>query len=121
MARYAWSADGGGGAAGVRKGSKRTTARFCLALQLHFRSEVCLLSCGLMGASPERPCDDMGGMDLLPCEAGGDAADFLHRPADQLAVLRLSDRIVFGGSGGRMLARWRMTAIIAKASITSET
>ena len=92
-----------------------------LALQLHFRSEVCLLSCGLMGASPERPCDDMGGMDLLPCEAGGDAADFLHRPADQLAVLRLSDRIVFGGSGGRMLARWRMTAIIAKASITSET
>ena len=92
-----------------------------LALQLHFRSEVCLLSCGLMGASPERLCDDMGGMDLLPCEAGGDAADFLHRPADQLAVLRLSDRIVFGGSGGRMLARWRMTAIIAKASITSET
>jgi len=74
-----------------------------------------------MSTSPERPCDDMGGKNLLPCEARDDPADFLHRPPDQFAVLRLADRIVFGGSEGGVLADTRITAIIAKASITSET
>ncbi len=42
------------------------------------------LSCdGLMGSSPERPCDDVGGLDASFCEADGDTADFLNRPTDQ--------------------------------------
>ena len=61
----------------------------------------------------------MGGMNLLSCKAGGDAADFLHRPPDQFAVLRLADRIVFGGCKGGVLADTRITAIIANASIAS--
>ena len=82
---------------------------------------MCLLGYGLMSASPERQCNDMGGMNLLRCEAGGDAPDFLYRPADQLAVLRHADRIFFWGSKGRVLVRLGRTAIIANASITSET
>jgi len=42
-------------------------------------------------------------MNVLSCEACGDASDFLHRPSDQLAVLCLERRIVFGG--GMALAR----------------
>jgi hypothetical protein len=38
---------------------------------------------GLMGASPERPSDDMGGLDAALSEAHGDATDFLDRPADE--------------------------------------
>ena len=58
-----------------------------------------------MSASAERPRDDMGGMNFLPHEAGGDAAAFLHRPPDQLTDFRLADGIVFGGCEGRELAR----------------
>ena len=72
---------------------------------------------GLMGASPERPCDDVGGLDAPLRELYGDAADFLDRPADQ-------ERLVEAGLvflGGPTLARCRMTAIMAKTSMTSET
>lgn len=58
-------------------------------------------------------------MNSLSCEAGGDATDFLGRPADQLPVLRPERRIVFGG--GMALARYQITAIMANASMTSET
>lgn len=79
----------------------------CLALRLRF--SVCCLSgsfpglqvllppfgiCGtafemrsvcdrLMRPSPERPCDDVSGLNTPLREADRDAADLLHRPADQ--------------------------------------
>jgi hypothetical protein len=36
-----------------------------------------LLCGGLVGSSPERPSDDVSGLDLALCEAGRDASDFL--------------------------------------------
>ena len=74
---------------------------------------------GLMGASPEGPGDDSGGFDLAFCQARGDTADFLHRPADQRRFLRIIRRLLFGGAA--VLAVRRMAASIAKASMTSET
>src|ERR1700694_1188195 len=66
----------------------------------------------------------MCGSDPLSSESDGDAADFLDRPTDQwrrgysliFAVVR---RFVFLGGGE--LARWRITAIMAKERITRET
>src|SRR3954471_741006 len=72
-----------------------------------------------MGASPEGPGDDGGGLDLALAQARGNPPDFLHRPADQRRALRIIGRLLFGGAG--MLALWRMAASIAKASMTSET
>src|SRR3954454_15324611 len=72
-----------------------------------------------MGAAPEGPGDDVGGVDLALRQACGDPADFLHRPADQRRLLRIIVRLLFGGAG--VLALRRMAASIAKASITSET
>src|SRR6187549_4279622 len=74
---------------------------------------------GLMGPSPKRPGDDVGGLDASLGEADGDAAEFLDRPADEVWCLRTSRIGIFGGVGA--LAWWRMTASMAKASITSET
>lgn len=37
---------------------------------------------GLVGASPEGPCNDVGGIDASLGEALGYSADFLDRPAD---------------------------------------
>ena len=73
-----------------------------------------------MSPSPERPCDDVGGLDASLSEADGDAADFLDRPTDQrrwevFAALRR----VFGGVV--MFARCRFAAIMSEASMTSET
>ncbi len=48
-----------------------------LALQLRFAFEVGATRFGLMSASPERPCDYVGGLDAALCEFYGDAADFL--------------------------------------------
>jgi hypothetical protein len=48
-----------------------------LALQLHFSFEVSASGFGLVCASPQRPCEDVGGLDASLCEFGGDAADFL--------------------------------------------
>ena len=48
-----------------------------LALQLPFCSEVSALSDGLVSPSPERPCDDVLGLNVLSREPDGDATDFL--------------------------------------------
>jgi hypothetical protein len=48
-----------------------------LALQLRFCFEVRSLSDRLVSSSPERPCDDVRGLDPLSSEPDGDAADFL--------------------------------------------
>src|SRR3954453_17248694 len=72
-----------------------------------------------MGASPERPGDDAGGPDAPLHETGGDAAELLDRPADEVWRARASRIGVFGG--GASFARRRIAASIAKASITSET
>src|SRR5215217_2808342 len=72
-----------------------------------------------MGASPQGPGDDGGGLDLALRQARDHSADFLHRPADQWRLLRISGGVLFGGAG--MLALTRMAASIAKASMTSET
>jgi len=73
-----------------------------------------------MSAPPERPGDDVGWLDLLLSQTRGDAADFLNRPADQRRVRTLGiPRFVFGGV--IVFARRRIAAIMAKASMTSET
>ena len=72
-----------------------------------------------MGASPERPGDDVGGPDASLRETDGDAADLLGRPADEVRRVRASRIGIFGGVGA--FAWWRMTASMAKASMTSET
>jgi hypothetical protein len=41
------------------------------------------LSGGLVSSAPERPCDDVRGLDALSSESCGDAANFLDRPTDQ--------------------------------------
>src|SRR3954467_5852994 len=72
-----------------------------------------------MGAAPEGPRDNGGGFDPALRQACDDAADVLHRPADQRRLLRIIVRLLFGGAG--VLALRRMAASIAKASMTSET
>src|SRR6476661_9276163 len=74
---------------------------------------------GLMGAVPQGPGDNGGGLDLALRQAHSNPADFLHRPADQRRLLRIIGRLLFGGAG--VLALRRMAASIAKASMTSET
>ena len=72
-----------------------------------------------MGAAPQGPGDDGGGLDVALRQARSNPADFLHRPADQRRLLRIIGRLLFGGAG--MLAWRRMAASMAKASMTSET
>src|ERR671921_2759449 len=72
-----------------------------------------------MGPAPERPGDDVGGPDASLRETDGDAADLLDRPADEVRRVRAGRIGVFGGVGA--FAWWRMTASMAKASMTSET
>src|SRR5215217_9418300 len=71
-----------------------------------------------MRSSPCRPGDYKSGLDLVLGQAGGDTADFLDRPADQRCSL--ASWFLFWGVV-RVLARWRTTAIMAKANITSDT
>ena len=53
---------------------------------------------GLVRASPERPCDDVGGLDAALGQAGGDAAEFLDGPADEVRRLRVGFcRVCEGG------------------------
>src|SRR3954454_24327140 len=78
-----------------------------------------LMSGGLMGAAPQGPCDNLGGLDLALRQAPSNTTDFLHRPADQGRLLRIIVRLLFGGAG--VLALRRMAASIAKANMTSET
>src|SRR3954451_18363912 len=72
-----------------------------------------------MGAAPQGPGDDGGGLDLALPQAAGNPADFLHRPADQRRFLRIIPRLLFGGAA--MLDLTRMAVSIAKASMTRET
>src|SRR5271169_4601276 len=95
-------------------------ATVMLALQLRFVFEVCAACFGLVSSSPERPCDDVRGLDAPLCELDDDAADFLDRPTDQERCVVRRRSVVFLG-GDVILARCRMTAIMAKASMTSET
>jgi hypothetical protein len=60
-----------------------TESQQALALQLRFKFEMCLLGGGLMSAAPERPSDDVSGLDTLLRQPDRDAPDFLDRPADQ--------------------------------------
>lgn len=53
-----------------------------LALQLHMAFCMRLPCAGLMGASPERPCDNVCRFDLVLRHLVRDAANFLYRPAD---------------------------------------
>src|SRR3954452_14133947 len=72
-----------------------------------------------MGAAPEGPGDNGSGFDPALRQACDNTADFLHRPADQRRLLRIICRLLFGGAD---LLAWRRTAaIMAKASMTSET
>jgi hypothetical protein len=48
-----------------------------LTLQLPFCFEVRALSDRLVSSTPERPCDDMCGLDSPSSKSDGDAADFL--------------------------------------------
>src|SRR5450759_4533884 len=57
-----------------------------LALQLHFPFEMCAARFGLMGSSPERPCDDVRGLDPPLCKLDDDAADFLD-----LSLIHISE------------------------------
>ncbi len=49
-----------------------------LALQLRFRFDMRTSGFGLMGSSPERPCDDARGLNPSSRKPDGDAADFLN-------------------------------------------
>src|SRR3712207_1965898 len=71
-----------------------------------------------MRAAPGGPGDYKGRLDPALLEACGHAADFLDRPAYQRCSLASS--LLFWGEVS-VLARSRTTAIMAKASITSDT
>ena len=49
-----------------------------LALQLRSPIYVCSAGFGLMGASPDGPCDDVGGPDASLRKTNSDAPDFLN-------------------------------------------
>src|SRR3954454_15485364 len=72
-----------------------------------------------MGAVPEGPSDDGGRFDLALRQARSNLVDFLHRPADQRWLLRITRGRLFGDAGVLILAR--MAARIAKVSMTRET
>jgi len=57
-----------------------------LPLQLRFSFDMGFLCGGLMGAAPEGPSDDLGGIDAALGRSHGHAPDLLDRPADQAAV-----------------------------------
>ena len=70
-----------------------------LILQLRSFLQMCTSCSGLVGASPERPSDDVGRLDASLREADGNAAEFLDRPADEVWCLRASRIGIFGGVG----------------------
>ena len=56
------------------------------------------LCSGLMGPPPERPCDDVGGLDAILREALGYPADFLDRPTDEVGCLGVAFDLFFLGT-----------------------
>jgi len=57
-----------------------------LALQLRSASDVGVSCGGLVGASPERPSDNVSRPDAALSKPHRHAPDFLHGPADQGAA-----------------------------------
>ena len=49
-----------------------------------------------MRAPPERPCDDVGGLDAFSRETLGYAADFLNRPTDKVCLGLAFDLVFLG-------------------------
>ena len=90
-----------------------------LALQLQFFLKMGLSGGGLMRPSPDGPGDDARWLDAPLREPCGYAADFLNGPADKRRVAGIFNRRL--GSARTLLARQRIVAIMAKASMTSET
>jgi len=54
-----------------------------LTLQLLSQFYVGSAGFGLMGTSPDGPCDDVGGPDASLRKTNSDTPDFLNRPSDQ--------------------------------------
>jgi hypothetical protein len=52
-----------------------------------------------MSPPPERPCDDVGGLNSFLRETLGYAADFLDRPTDEVGCLGVALDLVFLGAG----------------------
>ena len=52
-----------------------------------------------MSAPPERPRDDIGGLNALTGETLTYAADFLDRPTDEIGCLGVALDLVFLGVG----------------------
>lgn len=67
------------------------------ALQLRSEFDVGVTGGGLMGSSPERPCDDVGRSDAPLSQSRCHAPDLLNGPADQNATRRALP-VVFGGA-----------------------
>ena len=68
----------------LRPSTKPSATLFSgLALQLRFPFDVGSAGFGLMGASPDGPCDDVGGPDASLRKPNSDTPDFLNRPSDQ--------------------------------------
>jgi hypothetical protein len=80
---------------------------------------VGILCDGLVSPSPKRPCNDVSGVDASLRETLGYPADFLDRPAYE--VWRFLGVRAFVFLGVILFARCWMAAIMAKASMTSET
>ena len=57
-----------------------------------------------MCSSPQRLCDDIGGVDTSSGKTRSDATDFLDGPADQRRVPGFMRRIVFGGAADRVVS-----------------
>ena len=72
-----------------------------------------------MRPSPEGPGDDARWLDAPLGEPCGYAADFLNGPADKRRTAGIFKRRL--GSARTLLARYRIVAIMAKASMTSDT
>ena len=90
----------------------------CLALQLQFHLKMRLLGGGLMRSSPEGPSDNARWLDALLREPYGYAANFLKGPADKRRATKIWGIVCCVGI---VLARCRIVAVMAKASMTSET
>src|SRR5271169_2739598 len=82
-----------------QKSSMSKSAKVVLALQLCFLFGMRFLCCGLMSAPPERPRDDVGGLNAFSRETLSYAADFLDRPRDEIGCLGVALDLVFLGVG----------------------
>jgi len=90
-----------------------------LALQLHSSFQMRASRGSLMRPVPERPGDDACRLDAPLCQAGGNAADFLERLADEAWRACVGRRVVFEEAG--RFAWWRTVASMANANMTRET